>query len=287
VNDPAALALVVFLGAWYWVGNRQARLREVRTGRRPRTPLWRGLALYGALASTLLALDSPIDTWADRLLWVHMTQHLLLMLVTAPLVVLAAPWMAFWRPLPLGFRRAVAGTVVRGRTFAPVRAAARWLARPIPAFVLFNANLALWHIPWFYDLTLQSKAIHYTEHFSFVLFGCLFWAQVIDSPPFHARLGYFGRAVYAAAGGVAGWVLAIVFALSPSPLYPAYAELAHRPGGISALTDQQYAGGMMWGPGSITYTIVVFWALYRWLDEEPRRRRRSSPAPLRSEATSR
>jgi cytochrome c oxidase assembly factor CtaG len=120
-----------------------------------------------------------------------------------------------------------------------------------------------------------------------VLFGCLFWAQVIDSPPFHARLGYFGRAVYAGAGGVAGWVLAIVFALAPSPLYPAYAELAHRPGGISALTDQQYAGGMMWGPGSITYTIIVFWALYRWLDEEPRRRRRSSPTPLRSEATSR
>jgi putative membrane protein len=288
VSDPAALALVVFLGAWYWVGNRQARLREVRTGRRPRSPLWRSLALYGALASTLLALDSPIDGWANKLLWVHMTQHLLLMLVTAPLVVLAAPWMAFWRPLPLGCRRAVAGTVVRGQTFAPVRAVARWLSRPIPAFVLFHANLALWHIPWFYDLTLENTAVHYAEHFSFVLFGCLFWAQVIDSPPFHARLGYFERAVYAAAGGVAGWVLAVVLALAPSPLYPAYAALAHRPGGISALTDQQYAGGMMWGPGSITYAIIVIWAIYRWLgDDDPRRRRRSSPSPLRPEATSR
>jgi cytochrome c oxidase assembly factor CtaG len=283
LNDPAALALVVLLGAWYWVGNRQAALREVRTGRRPRTPLWRSLALYAALLTTLLALDSPIDGWADKLLWVHMTQHIILMLVTAPLVVLAAPWMAYWRPLPLGFRRAVAGSVVQGRRFAPVRAAAGWISRPIPAFAVFNANLALWHIPWFYDLTLQNTAVHYAEHFSFVLFGCLFWAQVIDSPPFHPRLGYFGRAVYAVAGGSASWVLAVVLELATAPLYPAYASLAHRPGGISALTDQQWAGGMMLGPGSITYAIIVIWAIYRWLDEEePERRRRSYEPRLRT-----
>jgi putative membrane protein len=286
VNDPAALGLVVFLGAWYWVGNRQARLREVRTGRRPRTPLWRSLALYGALASTLLALDSPIDGWADKLLWVHMAQHLLLMLVTAPLVVLAAPWMPFWRPLPLGFRRAVAGAVVQGRGLAPVRAAAGWISRPIPAFVVFNGDIALWHVPWFYDLTLQNTAVHYAEHFSFVLFGCLFWAQVIDSPPFHSRLGYFERAVYAAAGGSASWVLAVVLELAASPLYPAYAGLAQRPGGISALTDQQWAGGMMLGPGSITYAIVVFWAIYRWLDEEEPRRRRYEPRLRTARVTS-
>jgi putative membrane protein len=284
--DPVATQLVLVLLVWYWAGHRQASLREVRTGRRPRTPLWRSLAFYGALASTLLALDSPIEGWSQQLLWMHMTQHLLLMLVTAPLLVLAAPWMDFWRPLPLGFRRAVAGTVVQGRTFAPVRAVARWISRPIPAFVLFNANLALWHIPWFYDLTLENTAVHYAEHLSFVLFGCLFWAQVIDSPPFHARLGYFGRAVYAAAGGSASWVLAVVLELATAPLYPAYAALTHRPGGISALTDQQFAGGMMLGPGSITYAIVVFWAIYRWLDEEEPRRRRYEPRLRTARVTS-
>jgi cytochrome c oxidase assembly factor CtaG len=158
-----------------------------------------------------------------------------------------------------------------------VRAAARWISRPIPAFVVFNGDLALWHVPWLYDLTVQNTAVHYTEHFSFVLFGCLFWAQLIDSPPFHARLGYFARAVYATAGGAAGWVLAVVLALAPSPLYPTYAALSSRPGGISALTDQQFAGGMMWGPGSIPFAIVVFWAIYRWLDEDEPRRRRYEP----------
>jgi putative membrane protein len=180
----------------------------------------------------------------------------------------------------------VAGAVVQGRALAPLRTAARGLSRPIPAWLVFNGDLALWHVPWFYDLTLRNTAVHYAEHFSFVLFGCLFWGQVIDSRPFHTRLGHFGRAVYATAGTAAGWILAIVLALAPTPLYAAYSSLPSRPGGISALTDQQLAGGMMWGPGSIPYAIVVFWALYRWLGDDEPRRRRSAP-PLRAETTSR
>jgi putative membrane protein len=272
--DPAAVGLVLVLGVWYRIGSGRSGLREVRTGRRPRTPRRRALSFYGALLVTLLALDGPIDDYSDQLLWVHMTQHLILIGVTAPLVVLAAPWTTLWRPLPLGFRRRVARTVVQGHGFAPVRTAAALLARPIPTWLVFNVNLALWHVPWAYDLTLHTTAVHYTEHFSFVLFGCLFWAQVIDSPPFHPRLGLFGRAVYATVGSAASWILAVVLALAPTALYPAYASLPSRPGGISALTDQQLAGGMMWGPGSIPFAIVVFWALYRWLDDEPRRRRR-------------
>jgi cytochrome c oxidase assembly factor CtaG len=286
--DPAVLSLVVVLAGWYRLGNRRPALREVGTGRRPSTPSWRPLAFYGALLATLLALDSPIEGWSHTLLWAHMGQHLLLMMVAAPLIVLAAPWNALWRPLPLGFRRAVAGGVVQGRAFGPLRKAARVLSLPVAAWLLFNGDLALWHVPWFYDLTLQNTAVHYAEHFSFVLFGCLFWAQVIDSRPFHPRLGHFGRAVFATAGSVAGWLLAVVLALAPAPLYSAYSSLPSRPGGISALTDQQLAGGMMWGPGSIPFAIVVFWAIYRWLgDDEPRRRRRSAAAPLRPETTSR
>src|SRR5437870_1002689 len=135
--DPAVLSLVLVLAGWYRLGERRPGLREVGSGRRPRSPAWRALSFYGALLATLLALDSPIEGWSHTLLWMHMTQHLLLMLVTAPLLVLAAPWNAFWRPLPLGFRRAVAGEVVQGRAFAPLRQAARGLSRPIPAWLLF------------------------------------------------------------------------------------------------------------------------------------------------------
>ena len=65
------------------------------------------------------------------------------------------------------------------------------------------------------------------------------------------------------------WVLAIVVALASTPLYPAYAHLAHRTAGLSALADQQIAGGVMWVPGSIPFTIAIVWAFYRWLEPTP------------------
>ena len=68
---------------------------------------------------------------------------------------------------------------------------------------------------------------------------------------------------------VVGWLLAIVLALAPHPLYSFYAEQAGRPGGISALGDQQIAAGVMWVPGSITYTLVLFAYAHRWLSSAP------------------
>ncbi len=67
---------------------------------------------------------------------------------------------------------------------------------------------------------------------------------------------------------VVGWLLAIVLVLAPHPLYAHYAALAHRPGGISALTDQQLAGGMMWVPGSLAYTVAAIIGVYRWLEPD-------------------
>ena len=68
---------------------------------------------------------------------------------------------------------------------------------------------------------------------------------------------------------VVSWVLAIVLALAPDPLYAFYAHEASRPGGISALTDQQIAAGIMWVPGSITFVIVIFAYVHRWLAPAP------------------
>ena len=71
------------------------------------------------------------------------------------------------------------------------------------------------------------------------------------------------------------WILAVVLGLAPEPLYGAYAALAHRPGGLSALADQQLAAGVMWVPGSVPYCIVLVVAAFRWLDPAagPRPRR--------------
>lgn len=108
--------------------------------------------------------------------------------------------------------------------------------------------------------------------------GLLFWTRVIDSPPWQSSLGALGRAAYAVLALVVSWVLALVLAIAPEPLYSAYAAEATRPGGISALADQRIAAGMMWVPGSIPLTIAVLALLNKWL-EPPHPRQSSDPHP--------
>ena len=269
--DPVPVAVAAIATYLYAVGGRRRSLRSVSATRR-RSPerLLRSACFYAGIAAVVVALEPPVDRLSQRFFFMHMLQHLLLMMVAAPLVVLGAPWSRSWRPLPLGFRRPVARTVALSRAFRPLRALAHWMASPVPAFVLFTGDLAAWHVPQAYDLTLRSPAVHYAEHVSFLLLGIVFWAQILDSPPLRSRLDYPGRVAFAVLGGATSWILAVVLALAPRPLY-AYAGHGH----ISALTDQQLAGGMMWGPGSIPLAVYVFYGLYRWLGEdEPGTRRR-------------
>jgi putative membrane protein len=283
---PAAvdlpLALISLFGALHVLGEQKAtRL----TGRlRSRQEKWRAASFYAGLLVILGALASPIDSLSEKLFWVHMSQHVMLLSIAAPLSVLGAPWMSIWRPLPLGLRRTVAKTIARAPWCAPLRAL-RVLARPVPAWIAFSVDLVLWHIPYFYDAAVANRAIHDLEHSTFLAFGILLWAQVIDSPPLRARLSQIHRVYYIVAASVVGWIIALVLVFATSPLYPRYAHLAHRPGGISALTDQQLAGGIMLVPGSLAMTLFVFFQIYRWIgidDDEERLRKhgvRLGPPP--------
>jgi cytochrome c oxidase assembly factor CtaG len=253
----AALAALYSLGASRTV----TPLRAVRAQR------LRDCCFYAAILVLVLALVSPIDTFSDKLFWVHMVQHVLLMLVAAPLLVLARPWVRLWRAFPLGLRRPLARAVVKGPRAEPLRAVARWSGSPAGALVLFTVVLLGWHVPALFDATLVSPPVHAVEHVLFVLVAVMYFKQLIPSPPLHAPLGDAGRALYAIAGMTVGWALAVALALAPSALYPHYAHLAARPGGISALGDQQLAAGVMWVPGSITFLILVLIHVHRWLAE--------------------
>jgi putative membrane protein len=233
---------------------------------------WRAVAFWTGLATVLLALDTPVETLARQLFWAHMTQHLLLIMVAAPLLVVAAPWLQIWRGLPLSIRRPVARTAIRHPALAGLRRVIAWLSGPAGAFFLFTATLWFWHWPMAYDLTLRNHLVHHLEHGLFLGLGILFWAQVIDQHPFHARLSQFNRVVFVFGATIASWALAAVLAFATAPFY-SYAALPSRPGGISALTDQQFGAGIMWVPGSITYSIVFITCLYLWFREEDARGR--------------
>jgi len=163
-----------------------------------------------------------------------------------------------------------------------VRSLARWLGRPPGAWLAFSVGLVAWHIPVAYDATLHHVGVHALEHTTFLVFGILLWAQVLASPPLRLRLSPLGRVYYITAAAVVGWMISLVLAFAQAPLYPAYASLAHRPGAISALVDQQIAAGMMLVPGSFTMTLFVFVGLYRWLGQDEDVPRRGAPAQPRA-----
>jgi cytochrome c oxidase assembly factor CtaG len=246
----APFAVCAVLTALYALGGR-GRPRHRR----------RAAAFYGGIATVVLALDTPIDAYADRLFWMHMVQHVLLLTVAPPLLVLGRAWPRLWQPLPVRVRR----------TAARVFAAGAPLTHPAVALVLLSATLGAWHVPALYDATLRNDLVHQLEHLSFVVTAILFWAPIVGAPPLRTRLDDATRCLYLVLAMIPGWILAIVLAFARTPLY-SYA--GHRPGGISALADQQLAAGVMWVPGSLVYVIAACWALYSWLDPAGSRRSR-------------
>jgi putative membrane protein len=212
----------------------QAVLRLRRRGRADLAG-WDRLALFGAgLAVTLFALMGPLDRLADhKLLSAHMVQHVLIgdlgpaLMVTA----LRGPLLVFFLPA------AILAPLARN---AGVRAVLGTLLRPRVAFTLWAANLAIWHVPYLYDLALAHENLHDFEHLCWTFCGILVWTLLVD-PGSHRRLSVGGRVALAASMFAAGQILTDVLVFSFTPLYPWY----HGAYGISALTDQQLSGMVM------------------------------------------
>jgi cytochrome c oxidase assembly factor CtaG len=224
----------------------QASLRLRRRGRADLAG-WDRAALFGlGLALTLVALVSPLDRIADNsLLSAHMTQHVLIGDATPALLVFAVrgPLLVFM--LPASVLAPLARSV-------RVRALLRFLLRPRVACGLWAANLAVWHVPYLYDLALRHQGLHDFEHFCWVVAGLLAWTLLID-PGSHARLTVGGRVALAVGMFAAGQVLTDVLVFSFHPLYPAY----HGAYGISALTDQQLSGVVMMVEQLLTLGTLV------------------------------
>jgi len=270
--DPA-LVLTGVLGALYALGAR----RTVTPARARGDQRRRSAYFYTALVVIVVALNSPLDKLSEQLFWAHMIQHVLLIAVAPPLLVLARPWSRLWRGLTLDSRRTLARAFTARATGIRVRGAASALAQPLPSFIAFSVVLLAWHVPSLFDATLRSAPLHALEHMLFFSTALLLWKHAIHSPPLRAPLSEPWRAAYVVGAMIVTWALAVVLALEPRALYAPYVHEASRPGGISALADQQLAAGVMWVPGSISFLIVLFAQVHRWLAPTPT----SPPRPPR------
>lgn len=253
-------------------------LLGLRTGRPGKPhPGWRSACFYAGLLTIFLALESPIDGLDGQLFWVHMVQHLLLIMVAAPLLVLGDPALPILRSSPLGPRRRVLKAVTTQSWTHRLASVTSRVASPWPAATIFLLDLYLWHWNLLFNLTLQNYAVHIVEHLCFLLTAVLLWSQVIEQRPVHLRLSYLQRAAYVVIVGAAGNLLAMYFVFTPQPLYSQYVRLSPRPFGMTALMDQQLAGALMWVPVLFVFAIAFSVLLYRWLGEEEALGSRAQP----------
>jgi cytochrome c oxidase assembly factor CtaG len=244
-SPSVLLGIAVLTAAYvYTVGP----LRERRNLGLPATRT-RLVAFVAAQFTLVLALLSPLDYIGDRYLFsAHMIQHLLLATLWPPLMLVALPpWLG---------RRLV--------TLPVIGPLAALLTSPFLATVGFNLDIYIWHIPFMYDATLSKEYVHIVEHLTFMLTGLFVWWCIL-APNMEDRLSYPFQTLYLFLNAMFMMVLGIIFTFAPDPFYAPYTR-APRLWGISAGTDQQIGGLIMWYPGNLPYAALLVVRFYQWFD---------------------
>ncbi|MBV9481071.1 MAG: cytochrome c oxidase assembly protein [Acidobacteria bacterium] len=213
--------------------------------------------------SLVLALDSPLHEASEHWFWVHMTQHEILILVSAPLLVLGRPLVPLLWALPECWRGPVA-ELGRSRVFKR-----GWLliSAPLSAWLVHAAAIWLWHAPALFIAALDSEFMHAAQHLSFLGSALIFWWALIENHT--GRLGHGGAVLYVFTTAIHTSVLGALLTFAPRVWYAPYEiRLA---GHLTALEDQQIGGLIMWIPAGTLLTVIGLLLLIKSLTESERR----------------
>ncbi len=275
--DVLPTALLVATGVIYFRGWR--RLRHLRDTLLPR---WRLVCFASGLSSLWLAAASPLDTLSSLLLTAHMTQHLVLMAMAPPLILLGAPIVPLLRGLPRPLVRDALGPFL---VWPALRRFSHRLTHPGVGLSVMAIAMWGWHLPGPYQIALQVPFWHGVEHVTFFAAALLFWWSIVRPWPFVAHWPAWSIPPTLLLADLQNTAIAAILTFSERVLYPVY-EQVPRLGGLSALDDQVIAGVVMWVPGSLVFLIPAIVVTVRLLSPvQPRRPKTTfTPVPARPQA---
>jgi putative membrane protein len=218
-----------------------------------------GWLLVG-LAVFFLTLASPIDTLADGYLFsAHMLQHLLLLLIVPPLVLLSLPS----APVPAYFQNGYCKWL-------------DWILRhPVATWFLGVGGMWLWHAPALCNAAVTNVWVHRLQYISLLLMGFAFWWPIIG-PWSKQRLSSLAGIIYLSSACVGCTILGIIITFSPVEVCSIYLRPVDRLGilpliqnqwGLSPAKDQQLGGLLMWVPACLIYFCGIFGLFARWHGE--------------------
>lgn len=207
-----------------------------------------------------VALVSPLHAWGRVLFSAHMSQHEVLMLVAAPLLVLGRPIVVFLWAFPVNWSRRIGNLGKIGW----VQRAWRLLTIPLVAWLVHAVALWIWHVPVLFEAVLQNEWVHTLQHLSFLISALLFWWALIHGP--QGAMGYGAAVLYLFTTSIHSGALGALLTLAGSVWYPSYTGLTNS-WGLTPLEDQQLGGLIMWIPAGLVYIIAGLALFAGWLRE--------------------
>lgn len=249
-NVLVGIALIAYLLA--------ARAGRVGSEDRP-WPRRRSVSWVAGLVLLVVAIDSPVETYGQALFWVHMIQHLLLIMVV--------PVLLIWgRPLTLLDRVVRRDRVRRALGSAP----ARLLTFPLLTLAGYAAVLVLTHLTGFQEAMVTHMWVHDLEQVLYLVTGYLFFLPLVGDEMAPWLLSYPLRLALLALSMGVDTLVGVALMLTTHPLAPAYAAL--RPGwGPTPLQDQGVAGAIMWFGGDGLMVLLMVIVSVQWSRADPAR----------------
>ncbi len=251
--DPVLVAALL-LAVWAYVRGAVAARQ-----RRPVEP-WRQRCFAGAIVAVGAALLSPLDAMSGALASAHMVQHVLLVLVAAPLFALSAPVATLLGGSPAVVRQA---SVAWRRRLRLTRGNTRALRHPVAVWLLHVGALWFWHAAVPYEAAVEHHLLHVVEHTSFLVTGVLFW-RVVAGARETDRVSHGFGVLLVFAMAMQSVFLSALLTFAETPWYSVY-TVTTPPWGLDPLADQQLAGVIMWIPAGLVYVAAGLGLFVAWI----------------------
>lgn len=247
INVLTALSLLTVL-ALYSAGLRRVWKKSIRP--------WQAIAFYSGCISVYASLLSRLDAWSDIFFSAHMGQHEILMLISAPLMVLGRPFLVTVQVLPIE-------DITR-----PLIPLWERLTGPLTVLLLHAIVLWAWHVPALFETALHHDGIHAVQHLMFFLTAALFWWALIHGR--YGRMGYGMGVLYVFATAMHTQLLGVLLTFGHHLWYPTHATRTAA-AGVNPMEDQQLAGIVMWIPFGVIFILIGLALFAAWLGEAERR----------------
>jgi cytochrome c oxidase assembly factor CtaG len=257
--DLFALVNLVLIGLWYlWAVRRVQQTGSWNP--------WHTFAFFVGLTLLAVVYLGPISAWSHTFFWAHMTQHLVVMMAAAPLLIIGAPTTLWFRASSASSRRRWVIPILRSRTV-------RWLTDPYLTWILFAVVLMGMHFTGFYNWALLNHdANYFIEQPIFLVAALLFYFPLIGSNLQPKRPTHSFRLASLALMMIPEAITGAVIYFAPVILYPAFDTV--RPFGLEAMDDQQLSGALMWALVMVVDSGWMMMAASEWFTSEEKAGRR-------------